>query len=1646
MHINANPDAVNSSAECVSLNDPQSSYTSGSTSAISSAYLSENLTWRDGASAKCHPNSKAGQFNSVLIYRPTEAAGEGATSMSLGGELYVNSGRLMLGIPDGSLSIGHSGERGDVLASNGGIAMGRSAQAIASGSIALGQAAKATNTQALAFGNSASASFAYALAFGSASAATGEGATIFGPSSLASGQSSFAGGRFAQPLGTSSVALGRSTIARGVDSLALGYSAVAPLVAAVALGNNSTALELHEVAPVTLNGTSYSFDSTKAVSTFSIGGANTRLLINLASGSVSPTSTDAINGAQLFALYDSTQRLGDREMIASQSVVDALGSGPLSEGSRVVLPPLSLVSLGPEVTQPTSALGALKALDRAHMDSDQRLGGAFDSAFATVQAFEQLDLSGRMRWNAQTGVYDATHVDTEHNKIIDLAAGTANLDAINKGQLDRVEGSAREASQAADAAATLAFQARDSAAAVESAAQRAQATAAQAERDADQARQAADTAQSTANNANDAVAKAQATANTAQGDANAANESVAQARQTTERAQRDAVQASQQAVQADQTAAAAQEQSARAAGVADQARTETQAATLQAELARDTASQVHAEAEQARRSASAAERAAAGAQTAVDDARRSADSALVAGHDVQADIQTAQDRANAAQTAALSAQAMAESAQATGNDAAALAAGAQTATRAAQNDADTALNDAVAAQQSADGAQATADRAQDSVLTTRDTAASAQATGDRAAASASIAQQRAQTAQSSADAAQAYATDVVNAAEDTQTHADHALEVAKAARQGADRALEDADATVRLSGVAQQAADASEARAGQAQTSAVQARQNSETAQATANQASIAAGESRRVAGAAQLTVDHAVDTASVARRGAGQAQETAERASTIGVSARRAAESVENTAQIAADSAASAHQAADAALITGQTAQELAAQAQRNADAGTLSATGALDAAQQARQAAELAQDTADSAVTASGNARKAADAARSTADSAQETANTAHQHADSARDTADQAFDAAGGAQRTGESAQGTADNAKAGADLTASQLQGVGASETVVERIDGAIQNAAGTASDFLARILGGGAGIGVDGKPVAPSYTIGELAVDGSTTPSTHNNVGDAQSRLDGNLRTINNAVQAQTTGLDDVKAQTLGQRVDNLLWDETSGRYIAGRGDQRETPARIGNLADGLAPTDAVNNRQLEGAQGIADSATDLASGARDSGTRAEQTGDNAQAASARVHLAADTANQSADSTRASARATQQTAERARLDADQIGRVAQRALGQLQGLAKGESVLDRLKEGARAGSQALANAMGADASVNADATLLAPSFALGTSGITTSNVGQALEGLDGGVAKANDQAVQASNDVRELRELAAEGKVGLVRQDVAGGDIQIARNTDGARVDVNGGEGPRSLGGIQEGVVSAESSDAVTGRQLNTVKQRIELLDQQRLGLAVDNGGDGSENAHAAPESRALSAGANAQGSGGSSVAVGAGAQSQADRSTVTGADATANAANSVALGSGSQANRADSVAVGNTGRERQITQVADATQRTDAVSLRQATVLSNQAAEQSLRQSNTYTDRRVGQMSQDVYAGVASAMAMAGLPAASSSGKSMLAIATAVYENQPAVAVGLTARSRSGRWTYGATGTGTARGDYAVTMAVGYHW
>nr|DAN74031.1 MAG TPA: hypothetical protein [Caudoviricetes sp.] len=217
--------------------------------------------------------------------------------------------------------------------------VGRSAVAIGNYVTAEGAGSTAVGMHSHAYGNLSSAYGAHAVAtgvtsqaFGSASWAKGYSTTALGKGTLAEGSASTAVGAHATTKGNSSsalglhanaiggqsTALGQSSVARGDQSTAIGSGATTEArfstaigtnaktehYSGVAIGFNSTTSDFNSVVNTTIDGVTYGkYAGHHPTSAVSIGSKGfERQLQNVAAGNVTKTSTDAVNGSQLYAV------------------------------------------------------------------------------------------------------------------------------------------------------------------------------------------------------------------------------------------------------------------------------------------------------------------------------------------------------------------------------------------------------------------------------------------------------------------------------------------------------------------------------------------------------------------------------------------------------------------------------------------------------------------------------------------------------------------------------------------------------------------------------------------------------------------------------------------------------------------------------------------------------------------------------------------------------------------------------------------------------------------------------------------------------------------------------------------------------------------------------------------------------------------------------------------------------------------------------------------------------------------------------------------------------------------------------------------------------------------------------------------------
>ncbi|QNS16212.1 YadA-like family protein [Mannheimia bovis] len=180
---------------------------------------------------------------------------------------------------------------------NNAIALGANAKATADSAIAIGKGAQALKEKALALGENAIANGVSAIAIGDNTGVSGEKAVGIGSNSIVSGDGA--------------VSIGADNIVVHKNAVAVGSNITQTAENSVNLGNESAATveRTAETAGTTqyehsdLLGEVYKFAASKPTGVVTVGAkGKERRVQNVAAGLVSETSTDAVNGSQLYAV------------------------------------------------------------------------------------------------------------------------------------------------------------------------------------------------------------------------------------------------------------------------------------------------------------------------------------------------------------------------------------------------------------------------------------------------------------------------------------------------------------------------------------------------------------------------------------------------------------------------------------------------------------------------------------------------------------------------------------------------------------------------------------------------------------------------------------------------------------------------------------------------------------------------------------------------------------------------------------------------------------------------------------------------------------------------------------------------------------------------------------------------------------------------------------------------------------------------------------------------------------------------------------------------------------------------------------------------------------------------------------------------
>ena len=272
----------------------------GGVSLGNGAQTTNNNSTAIGSSAKAkEANATAVGMNATALGNQSTAIGSNA-NVADGARESVAIGNNASTAKSYSFAAGPNAKTAEQLS----VAIGFNANATGLHAVAIGpNATTGTNAwSTIAIGNNANATLRHGVAIGDNATTKGDLAIAMGTNSTSQYQS---------------VSLGAESAANGGSSIALGASSNATVGGSVALGNSTVAGS--NMFDATSSGATFKNDAgvnttiSFAANSSAIGGAvsvgkagNERQIQNVAAGRISATSTDAINGSQLYTVLNNS--------------------------------------------------------------------------------------------------------------------------------------------------------------------------------------------------------------------------------------------------------------------------------------------------------------------------------------------------------------------------------------------------------------------------------------------------------------------------------------------------------------------------------------------------------------------------------------------------------------------------------------------------------------------------------------------------------------------------------------------------------------------------------------------------------------------------------------------------------------------------------------------------------------------------------------------------------------------------------------------------------------------------------------------------------------------------------------------------------------------------------------------------------------------------------------------------------------------------------------------------------------------------------------------------------------------------------------------------------------------------------------------
>ena len=419
-------------------------------------------------------NVSNGDYGTVFGSNNTNETG--ATSSLAFGDGNVVKQANSMAFGQGNLSDGENsfvgGDKAKAIGRDA-FAFGSSAEALTEYTIAIGSQARTIGYNTLAIGNGATVSGPSSIAIGRTNNVTGENSVaiganngtikgeqaivvgynnkmttadqeqlIFGSNSVTSGQGSIVVGTHGQATAVDAVALGNNTIADVQNGVAIGTNSVTESAVGTSnIKDNTT--------DIRFSNSTYAGSTPDSVVSFGTNGragaggvtSYTRQLQNVAAGRVSSTSTDAINGSQLYDVALEAQKyntMADGSNTTVVSTDNAYGRKEFKVNVNKDLVDMNSAAFGKNTDDKHTVVNTDGTIV-FDGDKDTKYGAnglniedrnTLDAASYNINGMTASDANG-------TVSFTTTNIDAGNNQIHNVKAGTAGTDAVNVDQMNK---------------------------------------------------------------------------------------------------------------------------------------------------------------------------------------------------------------------------------------------------------------------------------------------------------------------------------------------------------------------------------------------------------------------------------------------------------------------------------------------------------------------------------------------------------------------------------------------------------------------------------------------------------------------------------------------------------------------------------------------------------------------------------------------------------------------------------------------------------------------------------------------------------------------------------------------------------------------------------------------------------------------------------------------------------------------------------------------------------------------------------------------------------------------------------------------------------------------------------------------------------